>query len=134
MDGLRASAAAAPVVKLHTKSPASPFPARSRVPLLIVAEYRLSDARAFEGTKDAVLPAASKVTVPWTGVLPGPLNVKVEGVSVAGSIASLNVAVRVVLTPTRLEPSTGAVEVTVGGSDPRNDVSAGSSVDPPTSK
>jgi hypothetical protein len=53
--------------------------------------------------------------VPATGVVPGPVSVKVAGLIVAGSIGTLNVAEIAVLMATLLAPFTGTVERTVGG-------------------
>jgi hypothetical protein len=55
------------------------------------------------------------VTVPDTGVAPGPVKVNVAAVIVAGFIASLNVAEIGVLTATAVAALTGIVETTVGG-------------------
>jgi len=54
------------------------------------------------------------VTVPATGVAPGPVTVKVAALIVAGFIASLNVAETRVFTGTAVAPLAGTVEVTVG--------------------
>jgi hypothetical protein len=53
--------------------------------------------------------------VPATGVAPGPVNVNVAALIVAGFIASLNMAETAVLTATEVAPLTGTVEITVGG-------------------
>ena len=55
------------------------------------------------------------MTLPATGVAPGPVTVKVPALMVVGFMASLNVAEIVVLTPTAVAPFTGTVETTVGG-------------------
>jgi hypothetical protein len=47
-------------------------------------------------------------------VAPGPLNVNVVALIVAGFIASLNMAETAVLTATAVAPLTGTVEITVG--------------------
>jgi hypothetical protein len=54
------------------------------------------------------------VTLPATGVVPGPVTVKVAALIVAAFMASLNVAEIAVLTGTPTAPSTGTVEITVG--------------------
>jgi hypothetical protein len=53
--------------------------------------------------------------VPATGVAPGPVNVNVAALIVAGFIASLNVAEIAVLTATALAPLAGTVEIIVAG-------------------
>jgi hypothetical protein len=55
------------------------------------------------------------VTVPATGVVPGPVTVKVAALIVAWFIASLNVAEIVVLMAAAVAPFAGTVETTVGG-------------------
>ena len=55
------------------------------------------------------------MTVPVTGVAPGPVSVKVAEVIVAGSMAWLNVAEIGVLTATSVAALAGIVETTVGG-------------------
>jgi hypothetical protein len=47
----------APVVKVQTKSVASALPARSLAPVVTVAVYVVSGARALDGVKVAVTPA-----------------------------------------------------------------------------
>ena len=54
------------------------------------------------------------MTVPVTGVVPGPVSVKVVGVNVRESIPSLNVAVIFPLIGTPVAAFAGTVEVTVG--------------------
>ena len=54
------------------------------------------------------------MTVPATGVAPGPVTVKVAALTVAAFIASLNVAAANVLTGTAVAPLIGRVEITVG--------------------
>lgn len=54
------------------------------------------------------------MTVPATGVAPGPVTVNVVALIVAGFIASLNVAETRVLTGTAAAPLAGSVEITVG--------------------
>ena len=55
------------------------------------------------------------MTVPATGVAPGPVKVNVAPLIVAAFMASLNVAEIVVLTATAVAPFAGKVEITVGG-------------------
>ena len=55
------------------------------------------------------------MTVPATGVAPGPVKVNVAAVIVAPSMASLNVEDIAVLTATAVVPLAGIVETTVGG-------------------
>jgi hypothetical protein len=100
------------VVKVHTKLAASAIPAGSFAPVVIVAVNKVPAARTVVGVKVAVVPA--KVTVPVTGVGPGPVNVKVTALTVAGFIASLNVAEIAVLTAAAVDPLSGTVETTVG--------------------
>ena len=53
------------------------------------------------------------MTIPPTGVAPGPVKVNVTALIVAGFIASLNVAEIAVLTATTVVPLAGIVETTV---------------------
>ena len=55
------------------------------------------------------------MTVPATGVAPGPVRVNVAPLIVAGFMAPLNVAEMVELTATAVAPFVGTVETTVGG-------------------
>ena len=55
------------------------------------------------------------MTTPATGVMPGPLTVKVAEVMVVGSMASLNMAEMGVLTGTAVARFAGTVETTAGG-------------------
>ena len=55
------------------------------------------------------------MTIPPTGVAPGPVKVKVAALIVAWFIASLNVAEIAVLTATAAAPLIGIVETTVAG-------------------
>jgi hypothetical protein len=105
--------AAGAVVKLHTKLAASGTPVRFFAPVVIVAVNKVLVARTAVGVKVAVVPA--KVTVPATGVAPGPVTVNVAPLIVAGFIASLNVAEIGVLTATDVAPLAGTVETTVAG-------------------
>jgi hypothetical protein len=101
------------VVKVHTKLAASAAPVGSFAPVVIVAMYRVLVARMVVGVNVAVVPA--KLTVPATGVAPGPTRVKVVALMVAAFMASLKVAEIVVLMGTAVDPLTGTVEITVGG-------------------
>jgi hypothetical protein len=105
---------AAPVVKLHTKLAASALPGTLFAPVVIVAVKSVFAARLAAGVKVAVLLPPKYVTVPATGVVPGPVTVKVSGVIVAAFIASLKVAEIFVLVGTPVAPLAGLVEVTVG--------------------
>jgi hypothetical protein len=73
------------VVNVQTKLVASPAPAGFFAPVVIVAVNKVPVARIFVGVNIAVVPA--KVTVPATGVAPGPVKVKVAALIVAGFIA-----------------------------------------------
>jgi len=105
---------AAPVVKLHTKLAASALPGTLFAPVVIVAVKSVFAARLAAGVKVAVLLPPKYVTVPATGVVPGPVTVNVSGVIVAAFIASLKVAEIFVLVGTPVAPFAGLVEVTVG--------------------
>jgi hypothetical protein len=100
-----------PVVKVHVWLAANALPARSLNPVVTVAVWRVLTARLPVGAKVAVLP--TQVTAPATAVAPASVNV--VAVQVAGSTASLKVAVsfRLVATPVAVSP--GFVELTVGG-------------------
>jgi hypothetical protein len=73
------------VVKVHTKLAASGTPVRFFAPVVIVAVNKVLAARIVAGVNVAVVPA--KVTVPATGVAPGPVKVNVTALMVAGFIA-----------------------------------------------
>ena len=73
------------VVKVHTKLAASGTPVRFFAPVVIVAVNTVPVARIVVGVNIAVVPA--NVTVPATGVAPGPVKVKVAALIVAGFIA-----------------------------------------------
>jgi hypothetical protein len=103
---------AAAVVNVHTKLAASEAPAGSFAPVVIVAVNKLLLASTADGVNVAVLPA--KVTVPATGVAPGPVTVKLVPLMVAAFMASLNVTEIVVFTATAGAPFAGTVEITVG--------------------
>ena len=60
------------------------------------------------------------MTVPATEVAPGPVTVKLATVIVAGSSASLKVAVTFALMVTSVAASAGVVELTVGAVVSRN--------------
>jgi hypothetical protein len=100
------------VVKVHTKFVASAAPVGFFAPVVMVAVNTVLVASAVAGVKVAVVPA--EVTVPATGVAPGPVKVNVAALIVAGFIPSLNVAEIEVLTATAVDPLTGTVETTVG--------------------
>jgi hypothetical protein len=100
------------VVKVHTKLAASPAPAESFTPVVIVAVYKVLLARTRVGVNVAVEPA--NVTAPATGVAPGPVKVNVALLTVSGSIGSLNVAETSVFTSTAVAPAAGIVEIMVG--------------------
>jgi hypothetical protein len=55
------------------------------------------------------------VSVPATGVAPGPVSVKLAPLMVVAFMASLNIAETRVLTGTGVAPLAGTVEITVGG-------------------
>jgi hypothetical protein len=104
------------VVNVQTLLAAKALPNVSFAPVVTVAVNRVFAARLAEGVKVATLVDELYVTCPETFVVPGPVNVKVVVVIVAGFIALLNVAVmRTVLGQTRVEASSGVTEVTVGG-------------------
>jgi len=109
---------AAPVVKLQTKFWANWFPPRQVTPVVIVAVYAVLGERLAAGVKIAVS-NPSKLTVPWTGVLPC-IKVKVPVLTVEASIASLKKAMiesftgTLVLAANGLFGSTGKIVVDVG--------------------
>jgi len=105
--------AVVPVVKVHTKLLANALLAKSFAPVVMVAVNKVLAARLLAGVKVAVAP--TKATVPATGVVPGPVKVKVVPLIVAGSIAVLNVAETFWLMGTFVAPLTGIVAMTVGG-------------------
>jgi hypothetical protein len=106
--------AGAPVVKLHAKLAASALPPGSLAPVVIVAEYKVLEARGVVGVKVAVVPA--RPAVPATAAPPGPVRVKVVVLIVAGAMTELNVAVTVVLGTTFTAPLAGVTDRTRGGS------------------
>jgi len=81
----------------------------------MVAVYRVFTARAAFGVKVATSLDATYVTTPATGVVPGPVKVKVVVLMVEGFIARLKVAVTTELGQTPVEPFSGVSEITVGG-------------------
>jgi hypothetical protein len=105
--------AVVPVVNDQTKLFAKELPSKSAAPVVMVAVNRVFRARAVDGVKVAV--EAAYVTTPSTGVVPGPVNVNVEPLMVAGFIASLKVAVATVLEQTPVVAVGGVSEITVGG-------------------
>jgi hypothetical protein len=68
------------VLKLHTKALASPLPARSVAPVVIVAVNKVLVASRAAGVKVATVPV--QLIVSATAVAPGPVTVKV----VAGDV------------------------------------------------
>jgi hypothetical protein len=110
--GAGPAAVVVPVVKLHVLMAANALPARSLIPVVIVAVYEVLAARLLAGSKVATLP--EEVKVAKTAVVPC-FNVKLAWVIVEGSIASLKVAVMFLLTTTPVAVSAGSVELTVGG-------------------
>jgi hypothetical protein len=101
------------VVKVQTKLDARAAPVGSFAPVVMVAMYKVLVARIVVGVNVAVVPA--KVTVPATGVTPGPDKVNVPALIVAGFMASLKVAEIAVFTGTAEDPLAGTVKMTVGG-------------------
>ena len=91
------------------------MPARSLAPVAMVAVNKVLTASVAPGVKVATAPA--QLTVPATGVAPGPVTVKVVAgdASVAQVIASLKVALNTWLTRTPVAAFTGVVETTAGG-------------------
>jgi hypothetical protein len=103
------------VVNVHVKLVARWLPKVLAALVVIVAVKVVFTARELMGVKVATRPAESRETVPATLPL-GAVKVNVAGLIVAGFIALLNVAVITArLGQTRVEPSGGVTEVTVGG-------------------
>ena len=100
-------------LKVQTKSATSAAPVGSLAPVVIVAVYVVPVARTPTGVNVAVVPAY--VTVPATGVAPGPLKVNVVALIVTGFMARLNIAEIVEFRDAVVAPSTGTVEITIGG-------------------
>src|SRR5262249_6033699 len=106
------------VVNDHVKSPASAFPAASFTPLappLTVAVYKVFAARAAAGVSVARRFAASYATVDVTAEPPGPVRSTVVVEIVDAIIASLNVAVTVVLGLIPVALLAGVVATAGGG-------------------
>ena len=91
---------------------ASATPAGFVAPVVIVAVYMVLVVRTAVGLNVAVVPAY--VTVPETGVAPGPVKVNVAALIVAGFIDRLKMAEIGVLTPIAVTPLKGTVETTEG--------------------
>ena len=82
-----------PVVKLQVLLAAKALPARSVTPVVIVTVTTVLGGKSLVGLKVATEPPPpTLVTVPGIGVMPC-MTVKVVGVIVVGSMASLKVAV-----------------------------------------
>ena len=81
---------------------------------MIVAVKSVLGAKGDVGVKVATNPVAVYVTVPGTAVAPGPVSVKVAGVSVAEFIALLKFAWTADVSATPVAPCAGVVESTVG--------------------
>ena len=100
------------------ESPARAFPAKSVASVVTVAVKVVSAASSLVGVNTPVLLPTEYVTLPPTGVRPGPVTVKLVEVRVAGAISSEKVAVTDVLVATsRVGPGLvvkGSVRVTVG--------------------
>jgi hypothetical protein len=110
-DGESCAPDAAEVVKVHAMLLVMALPAASFAPVVTVAVYAVLATRALVGVNVAVLVDATYVTVPGTGVAPGPVTEKVVDEIVEAAIGSLNVAV---MTATPVAPLRGFVDVTVG--------------------
>jgi hypothetical protein len=105
-------AGAGSVKKVHTYLLASGVPARSVAPVVIVAVYRVLNARLAPGVKVATAPA--QPIVPGTWVTPGPVTVNAATGNAAQFIASLKVALRTWPTGTSVAVFTGTVAITAG--------------------
>jgi hypothetical protein len=92
-DGESCAPDAAEVVKVHAMLLVMALPAASFAPVVTVAVYAVLATRALVGVNVAVLVDATYVTVPGTGVAPGPVTEKVVDEIVEAAIGSLNVAV-----------------------------------------
>jgi hypothetical protein len=102
-----------PVVKVHTLLTGNGLPARSFIPVVILALYEVLIARSLVGLKIAVL--STQLTAPVTAVsVSVSVKVNVVAVQVRGSIGSLKVAVMFLLVATSEVVSIGLVERTVG--------------------
>ena len=112
------TSAEAPVVKLQKKSLANALPDWSLTPSappLIVYVYVVLAERLAAGVKVAVLVAVAYVTVPVTGVPPGPANVNVAAVTVDEFIALLKLTMTFWLRATSVTPQAGDMAATSGG-------------------
>jgi hypothetical protein len=78
----------------------------------MVPVYSVFAASDAAGVNVAVVPAYA--TAPDTGAAPGPVNVNVVVLIVAGAITVLNVAVTVVFSSTPVAPFAGDVATTTG--------------------
>src|ERR1700693_2291063 len=76
----------------------------------MVAVKRVLSARVLAGVKVKILLVVSAVTVPVTGVVPGPVTVKVVVLMVAGFIACGKVAATSALGHTSVAPLGGVTE------------------------
>src|SRR5665648_284188 len=106
------------VVKVHTLLAASGAPFRLIAPVVIVAVYTRPGKRSTVGLNDAVVPVY--VTAPATEVAPC-FKVNVVPVRVKGSIATLKLAVTVLVALTPIALLIGSVKVTVGAMSDVND-------------
>ena len=107
-----------PVVKdqgFGTAPATKALPNRSFAPVVTVAVYWVFATRGLVGVNVAMSLAGAYVTVPVTGVAPGPVSVKVAELRVVGSIVLLNVEFTVALSWTPVAPFTGLVRVIAGG-------------------
>jgi hypothetical protein len=104
------------VVNVHIFLAPKALPNASVAPVVTVAVNVVFAIRLAEGVNVAISVDELYVTCPETFVEPGPVNVKVALLIVAGFIALLNVAVmRSVFGQTRVDASSGVTDVTVGG-------------------
>jgi hypothetical protein len=110
-----AKQACVPVVKFHVKALAKGLAAKSVTPVVTVATKLVLGAKpvGLVGTKVATLLGASYVTVPGTDTL-ALVSVKLLVVMEAGAMASLKVAVTLLVKHTPVAPFNGLTEVTVG--------------------
>ena len=106
-----------PVVKFHVLAAAIALPALSLAPVVIVALYAVLAAKLpTGGVNIATFPVSSSPTVPTTPTAgtADVATVNVVVLIVAGFIASLKLAVILLLSATAVAAVTGTVEVTVG--------------------
>jgi hypothetical protein len=101
-----------PVVKLHAKLAAKAAPLGSWAPVVTVATYTVFAESEFVGVKVAVVP--EYVTAPATAAPPGPVNVNVVVLMVAGAITELKPAVTAVLRTTPVAAFAGDAAITAG--------------------